>query len=59
MALVVTGLLNNQVAFKLGISEITVKANRGRAMRKMQAGSLTDLVTLAGKLRHGADATMR
>jgi FixJ family two-component response regulator len=52
MALVVTGLLNKQVGFELGISEITVKAHRGRVMQKMKAGSLPDLVTMAAKLRH-------
>jgi FixJ family two-component response regulator len=51
MALVTTGLLNKQVAFDLGISEITVKAHRGRVMRKMQAGSLVDLAAMAAKLR--------
>jgi FixJ family two-component response regulator len=51
MALVVTGLLNKQVGFDLGISEITVKAHRGRMMRKMEAASLADLVTMAAKLR--------
>ena len=40
MALVVTGLLNKQVGFELGISEITVKAHRGKVMRKMKADSL-------------------
>ena len=40
MALVVSGLLNKQVGFELGISEITVKAHRGRVMRKMEAKSL-------------------
>ena len=39
MALVVAGRLNKQVGFELGISEITVKAHRGRVMRKMAAGS--------------------
>lgn len=50
MALVVTGLMNKQVGGKLGISEITVKAHRGRVMRKMQAGTFADLVNLAAKL---------
>jgi PAS domain S-box-containing protein len=47
---VVSGLLNKQVAAELGISEITVKAHRGRAMRKMQARSLAELVNLAAML---------
>ena len=50
MRLVVRGLLNKQVGFELGISEITVKTHRGHAMRKMNAGSLADLVNIAGKL---------
>lgn len=50
MGLVSKGLLNKQVGSRLGISEITVKAHRGRVMRKMQAGSLADLVVIAGKL---------
>jgi FixJ family two-component response regulator len=50
MALVVTGLLNKQVAGELGISEITVKAHRGQVMRKMKADSLPDLVTMAATL---------
>ena len=50
MALVVSGLLNKQVGAELGISEITVKAHRGKVMRKMKADSLPDLVKMAGKL---------
>lgn len=50
LALVVKGLLNKQVGGDLGISEITVKAHRGSAMRKMRARSLPELVTMAAQL---------
>ncbi len=51
MDLVVAGRLNKQVGGELGISEITVKAHRGRVMRKMSAGSVADLVRMAARLR--------
>jgi FixJ family two-component response regulator len=50
MALVTCGLLNKQVAGKLGIAEMTIKIHRGNAMRKMQAHSLADLVLIAENL---------
>lgn len=50
MALVVAGLLNKQAGGKLGISEITVKAHRGRVMQKMKANSVPDLVKMAALL---------
>jgi FixJ family two-component response regulator len=57
MTLVVAGRLNKQVGGELGISEITVKAHRGKLMRKMQAGSFAELVRMAASLRRytGAD----
>jgi len=50
MALVVSGLLNKQVAWELGIAETTVKAHRGQVMQKMKANSLPDLVKMASTL---------
>ena len=50
MALVVVGRLNKQVGGELGISEITVKAHRGRVMEKMKVRSLAELVKLNARL---------
>jgi FixJ family two-component response regulator len=50
MALVVAGRLNKQIAYDIGISEITVKVHRGQVMRKMQAASLPDLTRMADNL---------
>jgi FixJ family two-component response regulator len=55
MALVVAGLLNKQVGSDLGISEITVKAHRGKMMQKMKANSLPDLVNMAARLGLGSN----
>lgn len=56
MSLLVCGWLNKQVGGELGISEITVKAHRGRMMRKMQAGSFAELVIMATSLRQSFTA---
>ena len=56
MTLVVTGKLNKQVGGELGISEVTVKAHRGRAMKKMKAKSLADLVKMAASLHLARNA---
>lgn len=53
MNLVVTGLLNKQIAARLGVSEVTVKVRRGALMRKMKADSLADLVRLSERLKAG------
>jgi FixJ family two-component response regulator len=50
MALVIAGRLNKHIADELGISEVTVKAHRGKVMRKMRAGTLVDLVNFAANL---------
>jgi FixJ family two-component response regulator len=59
MGLVVTGRMNKQVGGDLGISEITVKAHRGRAMQKMEAASLAHLVTIAAKLGVAGESRFR
>ena len=55
-ALVVTGMLNKQIAAELGIVEKTVKVHRARVMEKMRAGSLAELVRLGGPGRHHREA---
>ncbi len=56
MALVVTGLLNKQIGGELRISEMTVKAHRGKVMKKMKADSLPDLVKMSERLGPAAAA---
>jgi hypothetical protein len=56
MAMVVTGRLNKQIAYDLGISEVIVKARRGQVMRKMSAASLPHLARMADKLNLTAES---
>jgi FixJ family two-component response regulator len=51
MKLVVSGLLNKEIASELGTREVTVKVHRGRVMHKMQAGSLAELVKMAARIQ--------
>ena len=51
MGLVVSGMLNKQIAAELGASETTVKMHRGRVMQKMRAGSVVELLRMADKIR--------
>jgi FixJ family two-component response regulator len=55
MASVVNGRLNKQIAYDIGISEITVKVHRGQVMRKMKAASLPDLARMADKLNFATE----
>jgi FixJ family two-component response regulator len=55
LAFVVAGRLNKQIAYEIGVSEITVKVHRGQVMRKMQAASLPDLARMAGRLNTTLD----
>lgn len=59
MALVVLGQMNKQVGGELGITEVTVKAHRGRMMRKMQAKSVAELVNMAARLGHATAGEAR
>ena len=59
LALVVTGLLNKQIAGELGTTDLTIKVHRGRVMRKMGARSLADLVRMAEQLKISSEPDIR